>query len=166
MSIPLATGKCMSHNYDHLPYYPTQIDIPIELQPLVMEMLSQTLESIIELQILIKQSQWNEEMQFYQPHDLLDEIVAVLGDYINLFTNWITALSDVGRQTNRTAAIASVLPKDLHLNILIVKDYVTALMARLTTYAQLLGERNKQTAELDSFFSSELFVQKTLWLAK
>lgn len=96
--------------------YPTQIDIPIEFRPQVIEMLNLTLATIMDLQTSIGQSQWNQEMNLTLPHSLFDEIVPVLEEY--------------------------------PLNILSIKEEVSALADRLAPYAKSMRDGIDKTAEL------------------
>ena len=66
----------MSNNHHERCIYPTPIDIPQQAQLEVIEMLNQALATTVELRTYIRQAQWNQEMNFYQPHPLFDEIVA------------------------------------------------------------------------------------------
>jgi starvation-inducible DNA-binding protein len=121
--------------------YPTRNDIPIEVRSQVLEVLSQSLATTVDLKSLVVQARWNDKgMNFYQSHELFDEIDAVLEEYIDLFAEWIAVLSGVAMGTACTAAKQSARP-EYPFNILDVKDHVTALADRLATYTKSL--RNK-----------------------
>ncbi len=127
--------------------YPTQIDIPIEFRPQVIEMLNLTLATIMDLQTSIGQSQWNQEMNLTLPHSLFDEIVPVLEEYIDKFAAWLAALNEQAIKTARAQAKQSVLP-EYPLNILSIKEEVSALADRLAPYAKSMRNGIDKTGEL------------------
>lgn len=121
-------------------FYPTEIDIPVEFRPQVIQMLNLTLVTIMDLKTLIGQFQWNQEMNFYQPHELFDELAPVLEEYTDLFATWSAALGGVATKTAYAAAKQSELP-EYPLNVLIIKNQVAALADRLAPYTKLLRSR-------------------------
>ena len=63
-------------------YYPTRIDVPPEVQVEVIDLLNQTLATTLDLKTQVKQAHWNVKgMQFYQLHQLFDEIATQLEKY-------------------------------------------------------------------------------------
>jgi hypothetical protein len=59
----------------------------------VIEMLHQTLATVIKLKTPIKQAQRNQQINFYQPQAIYDEIVAIAEEYIDFFATLTVALS-------------------------------------------------------------------------
>lgn len=132
----------MSNNHHERCIYPTSIDIHQQAQAEVIEMLNQTLATTVDLRTYVRQAQWNQEM-FYQPHALFDEIVALVGEYIDLFSASLIALNGVAAKTDCPKAKQLALPDDSLDTLIRIKDHITALATRLEPYAKLLREANK-----------------------
>ena len=100
----------------------------------VIEMLHQTLATVIELRTHIKQAQWNQQINFYQPHAIYDEIVAIVEEYIDFFAASTVALSIVDIKTD---CLKSSLNDPSNT---IIKNRINALATRLEPYARLLRD--------------------------
>lgn len=132
----------MSNHHERC-IYPTPIDIPQQAQAEVIEMLNQTLATTVDLRTYVRQAQWNPEMNFYQPHALFDEIVAVVEEYIDLFGASLVALNGVAAKTDCLKAKLKALPDDPLDTLIRIKDHITALATRLEPYAKLLRSADK-----------------------
>jgi len=85
--------------------YSTRIDIPEMLRTQVIELLNQTLASTLDLKTQVKQAHWNVKgKDFYQLHELFDEIAAEVEEFIDLVAERITALGGYALGTARIAA--------------------------------------------------------------
>lgn len=102
-------------------------------------MLHQTLATVIELKTYIKQAQWNQQINFYQPHAIYDEILAIVEEYINFFAASKVSLSRVDTKTNCPKSSLN----DSSNTIICIKNRITALATRLEPYAQLLRDTKK-----------------------
>lgn len=105
----------------------------------VIEMLHQTLATVIELKTHIKQAQWNQQTNFYQPHAIYDEIVAIVEEYIDFFAASTVSLTRVDTKTD---CLKSSL-NDSSNTIICIKNRINALATRLEPYARLLRDTKK-----------------------
>ena len=105
----------------------------------VIETLHQTLATVMELKTHLKQAQWNQQINFYQPHAIYDEIVAIVEEYIDFFADSLVALSRVDTKTD---CLKSSL-NDSSNTIICIKNRITALATRLEPYARLLRDTKK-----------------------
>ena len=87
----------------------------------VIEMLHQTLATVIELKTHIKQA------HFYQPHAIYDETVAIVEEYINFFAASTVALSRIDTKTDCLKSS----PNDSSSTVVCIKNRITALATRL-----------------------------------
>jgi starvation-inducible DNA-binding protein len=149
--------------------YSTRIDIPAEARSQVIAILNQTLASTLDLKTQVKQAHWNVKgMDFYQLHELFDELASELEEYVDLVAERVTALGGVALGTARIAASQSDLP-EYPLDILDGKDHVNALADRYATYAKSLRENIDITGELGDADTADLYtevsrtIDKRLW---
>lgn len=105
----------------------------------VIEMLHQTLATVIELKTHIKQAQWNQQINSYPPHAIYDEIVAIIEEYIDFFAVSTVALSRVDTKTD---CLKPSLNDSSNTNICIT-NRINALATRLEPYARLLRDTKK-----------------------
>lgn len=139
---PLHLFKEQYMSYErHQQFSPTTIDVPWQAQSRVIEMLNQTLSTTTDLKTYLRQVQWHEYMNCHQPHALFDEAVAILDEYIDLFSASLDAQDRTATNCPNTKQLA---PLDDSFNIILhIKDHLDALAARLEPYAQLLRSANK-----------------------
>ena len=114
---------------------------PQQAQSQVIEMLNQTLSTTTGLKIYLRQAQWNEYVSCYQPHAVFDEVIAILDEYIDLFSASLIALEGTTTNCPETKQLAPL--DDPFKVILNIKDHLDVLAARLEPYAQLLRSANK-----------------------
>ena len=90
--------------------YDTRLDIPEDIRAKVTEILNQTLAATLDLKTQTKQAHWNVKgMDFYQLHELFDEIATELEEYVDMVAERVTALGSVAMGTARIAAANSIL---------------------------------------------------------
>jgi len=149
--------------------YATRIDLPEEVRSPVINILSQTLASTLDLKTQAKQAHWNVKgLDFLQLHELFDELAGELEAYVDLVAERITALGGTALGTARIAATASILP-EYPLDIADGVAHVTALADRFAAYGQHLRRAIDQTAELGDADTSDLYteisrtIDKRLW---
>ncbi len=147
----------------------TRIDLPAETRIEVIGSLNQTLASTLDLKTQVKQAHWNVKgMDFYQLHELFDEMASELEDYIDMVAERVTALGGVALGTARTAASQSELP-EYPLDILEGKAHVTALADRYAAYGQHLRAAIDITDDLGDADTADLYteisraIDKRLW---
>ncbi|MBE9007322.1 DNA starvation/stationary phase protection protein Dps [Fortiea sp. LEGE XX443] len=159
----------MSDNKQTSRLYPSRIDIPAESRSQIVTILNQTLAATLDLRTQTKQAHWNVKgTDFYQLHELFDEIAGELEAYVDMVAERITALGGYAFGTARLAASNSILP-EYPLNILDGKDHVTALADRFAPYGKHIREAIAKTNDLGDADTADLYteisrtIDKRLW---
>ncbi|MEE3719393.1 DNA starvation/stationary phase protection protein Dps [Tumidithrix elongata RA019] len=149
--------------------YVTRIDIPAETRSQVNTLLNQSLATAIDLKTQIKYAHWNVKgKDFYQLHELFDEIASEVEEFIDLIAERITTLGGQALGTVRIAAKASELP-EYPFDAVDGMDHVEALADRFAIYAKSLRQNIGKTDELGDMDTNDLFVEisraidKRLW---
>jgi starvation-inducible DNA-binding protein len=150
-------------------YYPTRIDIPSVVQVEIIELLNQILATTLALKTQVKQIHWNVKgMQFYQLHQLFDEIATHMEEFIDLLAERIVALGGVAMGTVRIAATVSHLP-EYPVGIVDGKEHIIALAERMAPYAKVVRVAIEQAIGLGDMDTAYLYtgisrqVDKYLW---
>ncbi|MDF5710105.1 MAG: DNA starvation/stationary phase protection protein Dps [Nostoc sp. S4] len=159
----------MSDNTIASRLYPTRIDIPAEARVQIVVLLNKTLAATLDLKTQAKQAHWNVKgTDFFQLHELFDEIAGELEEYIDMVAERVTALGGYALGTARAAANNSILP-EYPFDILDGKEHVTALADRFAPYAKHLREAIDKTDELGDLDTADLYteisrtIDKRLW---
>jgi starvation-inducible DNA-binding protein len=167
-STPISRSSLVA-NSSEVTDYPTRIDIPPEIRSQVIELLNQTLATTLDLKTQVKQAHWNVKgINFYQLHQLFDEIATQLEEYIDLIAERVTALGGVAMGTVRIAASQSVLP-EYPFDVVDGKDHVIALADRMAPYAKVVRAAINQATELEDANTADLYteisrtIDKYLW---
>jgi starvation-inducible DNA-binding protein len=149
--------------------YSTRIDMSAEIRSQVIAVLNQTLASSLDLKTQVKQAHWNVKgMDFYQLHELFDEMASELEEYVDMVAERVTALGGLALGTARIAASQSELA-EYPFDILDGKDHVTALADRYAVFAKSLRENIDKTDELGDADTADLYteisrgIDKRLW---
>jgi starvation-inducible DNA-binding protein len=158
----------MGSNGRH-PLHPTRIDISSDVRAQVIDILNQSLASTLDLKTQVKQAHWNVKgMDFYQLHELFDEMASELEEFVDMLAERVTALGGLALGTARIAATKSTLP-EYPLDILEGKEHVTALADRYAMYAKSVREGIAKTDELGDADTADLYteisraIDKRLW---
>ncbi|MBW4644693.1 MAG: DNA starvation/stationary phase protection protein Dps [Goleter apudmare HA4340-LM2] len=159
----------MSENALSSRLYPTRIDIPAEARVQIVVLLNQTLAATLDLKTQAKQAHWNVKgTDFYQLHELFDELAGELEEFVDLVAERITALGGYALGTARAAASNSILP-EYPFDILDGKEHVTALADRFAPYAKHIREAIAKTDDLGDADTADLYteisrtIDKRLW---
>lgn len=159
----------MGHESTSQPLHPTRIDLPAEERRHIIVILNQTLVSTLDLKTQVKQAHWNVKgMDFYQLHEMFDELATELEEFIDLFAERITALGGLALGTARMAAAESTLP-EYPFDVWDGKDHITALADRYAPYAKLLRDNIHITDDLGDADTADLYtevsreIDKRLW---
>jgi starvation-inducible DNA-binding protein len=159
----------MSTNGRSQTLYSTRIDIPADIRAQIIAILNQTLASTLDLKTQVKQAHWNVKgLDFYQLHELFDEIASELEEYTDMFAERVTALGGLALGTARIAASQSILP-EYPFDILEGKDHIVALADRFAPYAKAIREAIDQTDDLGDADTADLYtevsrtIDKRLW---
>ena len=150
-------------------FYPTRIDLAADVRSQVAEILNQTLAATLDLKTQTKQAHWNVKgMDFFQLHELFDEMAGELEEYVDMVAERVTALGGTALGTARLAAANSVLP-EYDLDAVDGVEHVTALAERFAAYAKHVREAIDQTEELGDADTADLYteisrtIDKRLW---
>lgn len=140
-------------------FYPTRIDLPQTVRSQVADILNQSLAATLDLKTQTKQAHWNVKgMDFYQLHQLFDEMATELEEYVDLVAERITALGGTAMGTARIAAADSILP-EYPYDIVTGEEHVTALAERYAAYAKHLREAIDQTDNLGDADTADLYTE-------
>ncbi|MDJ0706386.1 MAG: DNA starvation/stationary phase protection protein Dps [Leptolyngbyaceae cyanobacterium MO_188.B28] len=150
-------------------FYPTRIDLAADVRSQVVDILSLSLAATLDLKTQTKQAHWNVKgMDFYQLHELFDELASELEDYVDMVAERITALGSTAMGTARIAASDSILP-EYPYDIVTGEEHVSALAERFAAYAAHVRTAIDQTDELGDADTSDLYteisrtIDKRLW---
>jgi starvation-inducible DNA-binding protein len=150
-------------------FHTTRIDIPEDTRRQVAESLNATLATSLDLKTQVKQAHWTVKgMDFFQLHELFDQIASQLEEYVDMVAERITALGGTPLGTARMAAQESILP-EYPLDIINSKDHITALADRFAAYARSLREGADFAEELHDMDTNDLYtevsrtIDKYLW---
>lgn len=150
-------------------FYPTRIDLGLEVRKSVVEILTQTLAASLDLKTQVKQAHWNVKgMNFYQLHELFDAMATELEGYVDLVAERITALGGTAMGTARIAAANSILP-EYPYDIVDGPEHVTALAERYALYAAHLRSAIDKSGNLGDADTADLYteisrdIDKRLW---
>lgn len=159
----------MSDNQDLSRLYPTRIDLPAAARAKIVTILNQSLAATLDLKTQTKQAHWNVKgTDFFQLHELFDEMAGELEEYVDMVAERVTALGGYAFGTARLAAANSILP-EYPLDILAGMDHVTALADRYAAYAKHVREAIDKTNDLNDADTADLYtevsrtIDKRLW---
>ncbi|MDY6783267.1 MAG: DNA starvation/stationary phase protection protein Dps [Cyanobacteriota bacterium] len=140
-------------------FFPTRHDLPLATRDRVVEILSSTLAASVDLKTQIKQAHWNVKgLDFFQLHELFDELAGEIEGYVDMTAERITALGGVALGTARTAARESILseyPGDLVEGI----EHITALAERYAAFGKHLRDAIARTDELGDADTADLYTE-------
>jgi starvation-inducible DNA-binding protein len=149
--------------------YSTRIDLAADVREKVITILNQSLAATLDLKTQTKQAHWNVKgMDFYQLHELFDEMAGELEEYVDMVAERVTALGGVAMGTARIAASESIL-SEYNLDAVTGADHVTALADRFGTYAKHVREAIALTDDLGDADTADLYteisrtIDKRLW---
>lgn len=131
-------------------FYPSRIDLPLNVRQQVVDTLNLTLATSVDLKTQIKQAHWNVKgMDFYQLHTLFDELAGEVEGYVDMVAERITALGSVANGTARVAVAESLL-SEYPLDAVEGAEHVQALAERYAIYAKHVREAISSTEEGDA----------------
>lgn len=149
--------------------YPTRIDLGEDVRVKIIELLNQSLAATLDLKTQTKQAHWNVKgMDFYQLHELFDEMATEIEEYTDMVAERVTALAGTAMGTARIAASESILP-EYPLDAVTGADHISALADRYGAYAKHVREAIDATEELGDADTADLYteisrtIDKRLW---
>lgn len=149
--------------------FKTGVNIPEDKRTHIIELLNKRLADSTDLKTQTKHAHWNVKgPNFYQLHELFDEIAEHFDEFSDLIAERATALGGVARGTLRQAASnSSIQEYDLHA--VEGLDHVRALSQRIAAFANHAREAIDQTDEWEDKATADLFTEivrqadKDLW---
>ena len=149
--------------------YSTRNDIAEDVRIKVIDILNQSLAATLDLKTQTKQAHWNVKgTDFYQLHELFDEMAGELEEYVDMVAERATALGGTALGTARMAASESILP-EYPLDAVGGMEHVTALADRYAAYAKHVREAIDTTDDLGDADTADLYteisrtIDKRLW---
>jgi starvation-inducible DNA-binding protein len=140
-------------------HHATRIDLAQGVRSPVINILSQTLASTLDLKTQTKQAHWNVKgPHFIQLHELFDELAGELEGYVDMVAERITALGGTALGTARVAASESIL-EEYPLTISDGQAHVAALADRFAAYGKHVRTAIAQTDELGDADTADLYTE-------
>ncbi len=146
--------------------FETKIDLPEEARDELVRILNQQLADSFVLFSHTKQAHWNVKgMEFYQLHELFDELAEELLGYVDMIAERITALAGTALGTVEMAAGATGLP-ELSAELASGQEFLEALIDRYGQHANTVREAIDTADELGDMATSDLFTEVVRGLDK
>jgi starvation-inducible DNA-binding protein len=137
----------------------TSVDIPAAGRAKVIGVLNQHLADSFDLHSQAKQAHWNVKgPDFWQLHELFDEIAERAAEWVDEFAERVTALGGFATGTVRMAAASSTLP-EFPADITDSMAYVRALADRLAAFTNSAREATDETDKLGDANSADIFTE-------
>ena len=137
----------------------TQVNIPAEQRTALIELLNQSLASIFDLYSQTKQAHWNVKgEEFYQLHELFDEIAGELSEFTDLIAERAVAIGGTALGTVRMSAEGSILP-EYPLDAVEGKRHVTLLVERFGAFANHVRGAIDRADELGDKCTSDVYTE-------
>ena len=149
--------------------FSTRIDLEANVREQMVELLNTHLAGLFDLFSQTKQAHWNVKgEEFYQLHELYDELAEELLGLVDIVAERATALGGEALGTARMAAGASELeefPRDAYESVKSVNALADryATMARSTREAIDKADEAKDMDTADLFTEVSRFLDKSLW---
>ena len=150
-------------------FYPTRIDLAMEVRSQVVALLNKTLAATLDLKTQTKQAHWNVKgLDFFQLHELFDEMAGELEEYVDMVAERVTALGGTAMGTARIAVAESILP-EYPLDAVDGVEHITALAERYAAYAAHVRKAIDTTDATGDADTADLYteisrtIDKRLW---
>lgn len=147
----------------------TSVDIPEKRRSALIDLLNARLADSTDLKTQTKHAHWNVKgPQFFQLHELFDQIAPHFDDYADLIAERAVQLGGVANGTLREAAAGSSIP-EYDLNAVTGTEHLKALVKNIGKYAKSVREAIDQADELEDKDTADIFtevsrqVDKDLW---
>lgn len=139
--------------------YSSRIDLATEVREKVVELLNKSLAATLDLKTQVKQAHWNVKgTDFYQLHELFDELAGELEGYVDMVAERATALGGIALGTARIAAAESILP-EYPLDAVGGIDHITALADRYAVYAKHVREAIDSTDDWGDADTADMYTE-------
>ncbi len=152
-----------------VPSFQTRNDLPADVRQKMVETLNRELAETLDLYTQTKHAHWNVKgSDFYQLHELFDELAEEVFGFIDKLAERATALGGYAQGTLRMAAGASKLP-EYPREAIDGRQHVEALIDRYAKYAASVRRSIDEAQNEDDLGTADLFtdvvrvVDKHLW---
>jgi starvation-inducible DNA-binding protein len=149
--------------------FATRIDLPEDKREQLVGLLNQQLADTFDLYSQTKQAHWNVKgSEFYQLHELFDELAAQVLEYVDLVAERATALGGMAMGTARMAAASSRLD-EYPVEAVESLAHVEALAERYANYAATTRAGIDTATECSDQTTADLLteisrgIDKSLW---
>lgn len=150
----------------------TKNDLPQESRSKIIEILNSRLADATDLKSQAKFAHWNVKgMNFFQLHELFDQIATAVEAHIDLIAERATALGGTALGTTRLAAQNSSL-SEYPLEITDGRDHVDALSNAMADFGKKIRQNIDDSDELGDKDTADLFtdisreIDKLLWFVE
>ncbi len=151
------------------PMFQTKNDLSSEVRQKIVEMLNRQLADTLDLYTQTKHAHWNVKgTDFYQLHELFDELAEDVFKFIDPIAERATALGGYAHGTLRMATGNSSLP-EYPREAIDGRQHVDALIERFSKYAASTRKAIDAAQDEDDMGTAELFtdivraIDKDLW---
>ncbi len=151
------------------PVFSSKIDIPETDRHAIIALLNERLADTADLYSQIKQAHWNVKgMDFFQLHELFDQLAAEVLPFIDTIAERATALGGIATGTTRMAAANSTLP-EYPTDIADGQQHLKALIDRYAVYTTNVRKAIDVADDHHDRDTADLFTQvsrdadKQLW---
>ncbi|MBK9314012.1 MAG: DNA starvation/stationary phase protection protein Dps [Acidobacteria bacterium] len=149
--------------------YKTSIDLDIETREQIIALLNQQLADTFDLYSQTKQAHWNVKgAQFFQLHELFDQLAAGLLVHVDTIAERATALGGLAMGTARMSAAASRL-SDFPADVVGSSETLGAVVSRYADLAATTRVAIETSDKLGDADTADLFtgvsrdLDKSLW---
>lgn len=150
-------------------FYPTRIDLDASVRETLVPLLNLTLAATLDLKTQTKQAHWNVKgPDFYQLHELFDEMASELEEYVDMVAERVTALGGTALGTARVSAENSILD-EYPLGAIDGVEHIEALADRYAAYAKHLRQSIDASEDAGDADTADLYtevsrtIDKRLW---
>ena len=158
--VATSTKKAEAKKAEATPRFrPARIDMDADVRADVVELLNKTLAATLDLKTQTKQAHWNVKgMNFYQLHELFDEMAGEMEEYVDMVAERVTALGGTAMGTARLAAAESILP-EYPLDAVEGAEHIAALADRYAAYGQHVREAIDTTDDMGDADTADLYTE-------
>lgn len=140
--------------------YPTRIDLAADVRSQIIDLMNQTLAATLDLKTQTKQAHWNVKgSDFFQLHELFDEMAGELEAYVDTVAERVTALGGTALGTARLAAANSILPEYPTDTAVDGMEHIAALADRYAAYGAHIRAAIDTTDSLGDADTADLYTE-------
>jgi len=141
--------------------FPSSVNLNEDAKSKVIEILNARLADAIDVFTQVKHAHWNVKgMQFFQLHELFDDIAEHVEDQSDLIAERLVQLGGVAHGTARLVAHNSSI-KEYDLNAVSGQEHVRALVKSLSTLANASRKAIDDTGKLGDQATADVFTEVT-----